>query len=431
VPLASTPEMRGSDLTARRRFRLGPIRAGTLSVLLLSAGSSVFADAPDAPQVSGSTSAVSSRIERIRESLVDRAMDAPVRVTSNAWVDESGQFRHVTRLFSDIRARALADLEPESRSGAVPSARASEAVVTRSSVAAQAESVNAALPTLAPPPSSRSFVQASAEPATPAPASNCTGRPDGLKRQAQIRIDAQPFDGAQGRAKLTLLAEFARAELVRQARGASLLQPVTIERMPGNLYDYRLASNGAFDTPYFLDVDVRSTGLPDRSLRPGAPLEARNITLAISLVERATDVVVVSRSYSLSVSGVAPTVGRADWSSPAEPIIRQQVTEWIGLAEDAVGCEPFRVRSDFQANSVLQIPVGAGAGVRVGDRWLLSDSARVPSRVLEQGAMEGMRIAQVIAVGRHSATLRLESSDGRTAGSVIPDRGVQWVAVPL
>ncbi len=428
MPLAWTPEMMASEPLMWRPSWVAAIRAGTLSLLLLSASASVHADGAVAADASAST----TRLERIRESLVDRALEAPVRVTSNAWVDESGQFRHVTRLFSDLRARALADLDPGTEVRPALSVKASGAASTQSSMPEGTDSVRPAAPASPPAPSSRAAMgQASAVSASSAPASECTRRSDGLKRQAQIRIDTRPFDGAHGRAKLVDLAEFARVELVRQARGAALLQPVTIEGLPGNLYDYRLASNGVFDTPYFVDIEVRSTGVPDRSLKPGAPLEARDITLTLSLVERAADVVVVSRSYPISLSGVTPAVGRADWSALAGPLIRRQVEEWVRLAEESAGCEPFRVRGDLQANSTLQIPVGAGAGVRVGDRWLLSDSARVPSRVLERSAMEGLRIAQVIAVGRHSATLRLESSDGRTAGSLGPDRGVQWVAVPL
>ncbi|MFM7568692.1 MAG: hypothetical protein ACKO8O_08350, partial [Betaproteobacteria bacterium] len=59
-----------------------------------------------------------SRLETLRNALIDQALDAPVQISSNAWLDESGRLRHVSRFFSEVRARAAADLIASSESAA-------------------------------------------------------------------------------------------------------------------------------------------------------------------------------------------------------------------------------------------------------------------------------------------------------------------------
>jgi len=97
------------------------------------------ASAPPASGPGAENSA--ARLEQLRNAMIDQALDAPVHISSNAWLDESGRLRHVSRFFSEVRARAAADLIVSAESAA--QARATAAVAggendgTRATVTAQ------------------------------------------------------------------------------------------------------------------------------------------------------------------------------------------------------------------------------------------------------------------------------------------------------
>jgi len=98
---------------------------------------SAFAQTATALPVGGATASAlpasgpgaensAARLEQLRNAMIDQALDAPVHISSNAWLDESGRLRHVSRFFSEVRARAAADLIVSAESAA--QARATAAV---------------------------------------------------------------------------------------------------------------------------------------------------------------------------------------------------------------------------------------------------------------------------------------------------------------
>ena len=410
---------------------------------------------PAAPAQPAVRQGTESRLERIRDALVDQAMQAPVHVRSNAWVDEDGQFRHVTRMYSDLRARALAELAEEERGRSAqsasprgagaesPSGRSVTAVPGHSSSAspkpagaatrAAAAPVARAPQTSAapPPPASQTQSQAAAGASPPASAESCTRRTDGLTRFALVRLSARPHDGSHGRALLLQIGDLVRDEFERIARQRPGLKPILLEALPASNYDYRLANDGIFDIPHFLDIEMLSTGTIDRSLRPGEPVGMRIVTVRASLIERSSQRPLFSREFTVYVPGMVPTVGRAELPAELEPGVRAVSAQWWQAAEQALACEPLRVEGFPDSASTIMIPMGSGAGVRVGDRWLLTDEARLPARLLEPGAMAGLQMGEVVSVGRFRSTLRLESKPDRPPGPAIQERGVQWFAFPL
>ncbi|MEN9775337.1 MAG: hypothetical protein RL322_2407 [Pseudomonadota bacterium] len=398
---------------------------GTLALLGCTVANGAFVlglicmvDSVWAQQPAEGPSRSESRVDRIRDRLVDRAIEAPVRISSNAWLDESGQFRHVTRLYSEIRSRALADLGVESDRtrlevglGGVQS--------DPSPGAGQSAAETPVATVTAPPPGGQG---ASGE---------CSRTTDGLRRFARIHPALRPHDGSQGLDSLSRVARIASDTLLQKGMSQGPLQPILLDGDPSSSYEHRLTSDGRFDIPYRIDITIRSAGPLETSLRPGAFLSMREVIIEMGLVERASGRRLAVRHESIILPGPRPEVGRSIPPPDSDALIESFVERWYQDAEAAVSCEPLRVAGRPEGRSVFSISVGARAGVRVGDRWLLIDAARIPARTLEPGALKGVQLAEVVSVGQYRSSLKLETPEGTASEASPPDRGAQWIAVPL
>ncbi len=104
-------------------------------------------------------------------------------------------------------------------------------------------------------------------------------------------------------------------------------------------------------------------------------------------------------------------------------LIDQQVETWSQELTQYALCEPIR----FQLTEVsggLEVNGGADAGLRTGDQLLLIDESRIPSRVLEPGALADLSLVEVVAVEADQATLEYR------AGAPISD-ATGKVALPF
>ncbi len=393
-----------------------------------------------------------TRLERIRNALIDEALQSPVRVSSSAWVDESGQYRQVTRLYSDLRRRALKELDgdeerPAAHGGnpaAVQPARQSPQTGTAQSAATGASAPHpSAIPSTAPvatsPASSTAPAlpqQAGVAPVATAdppktPPSSCPRRMDGLRREAWVAVTARAHDGGHGQAFLMEVAQRTREELEARARESGGLRLIAIDAFPRNSYEYRLANNGLFDTPHLIEIALSSSGAADLSLRPGEATGPRTLLAVLSLIERVGDRPLIRRAYSVPVPGAVPVVGNMGLAPEVLAALQALAADWWRAMQEVAACAPLRVQVVPESSTLLAIPVGSGAGVRLGDRWVVGDASRIPSRVLEQGSLEGVRLAEVVSVSLHRSTLRLESSQGSPGKAAASDRGLSWFASPL
>lgn len=375
--------------------RWGGLALGCLLALGSAGAGAAGEGSAGAPETSA------SRLERVRNALIDEAMESPVRVSSSAWLDESGQYRHVTRLYSDLRRRALTELGAEGKP---------VAAAATGSPAASAPASAAASPPLA---------------------DQCPRRPDGIRRDAWVTISARAHDGGHGHAVLLRVGQLAREELEARALESGGFRLVSIEAFPRNSYEYRVASNGLFDTPHLIEVSLSSSGAADFSLRPGQATSARTVTATLSLVERVGDRPLLKRAYVIQLPGAVPTVGQAPLPPAVITSIREMASDWWQAAQETGACAPLRVQVSPEAPGLLSIPVGAGSGIRLGDRWVVGDTARIPARVLERGSLEGLRLAEVVSVAPHRSMLKLESPKAPPDRSAESERGVSWFASPL
>lgn len=117
------------------------------------------------------------------------------------------------------------------------------------------------------------------------------------------------------------------------------------------------------------------------------------------------------------------TYEAADLPRTLASLIDQQVETWSQELTQYALCEPIR----FQLTEVsggLEVNGGADAGLRTGDQLLLIDESRIPSRVLEPGALADLSLVEVVAVEADQATLEYR------AGAPISD-ATGKVALPF
>jgi len=444
---------------------------------------SAFAQTATALPVGGATASAlpasgpgaensAARLEQLRNAMIDQALDAPVHISSNAWLDESGRLRHVSRFFSEVRARAAADLIVSAESAA--QARATAAVAggendgTRATVTAQSgvarQSSAVGLPS-SPGPVRDAGVQplslqssAPAEPSPPAPdAIECRADRSGLRRSAVVRFELVPADGSRGHSVLHHLQDLIQQALGRQS-GRGGLAVAGPDLTGVDSYSRLISSTGRQDAPYRIDVRISSDRLDvepaghgvapgqtyfalslagaRRTLseleRPSAVLMPdRRVDIEMTLVEVSGERMLLRHRLPVNVPGASPSHNTPALPDSTISSVTVATLAWWSEAVSVLRCERMLVQAHPMAAGVLAIPVGGAAGIRVGDRWMIADRARIPTRVLEQGAVDRIIMAEVVAVGQHRSTLRLTAE---SAGSPVRpglERGVPWFASPL
>lgn len=443
------------------------------------AGSAISALAQTAtalPVGVGGHSAESSaaRLEQLRNAMIDQALDAPVHISSNAWLDESGRLRHVSRFFSEVRARAAADLIVSAESAA--QARATAAIAGSETDGAKAPGAGRSgatqpssvvgQPSSPSPGSDRAAgspplsLQASA-PADPLPpasdAIECRADRSGLRRSAVVRFERVPSDGSRGHSVLHHLQDLIQQALGTQS-GRGGLTVAGLDLTGVDSYSRLISSTGRQDAPYRIDVRISSDRLDvepaGHGVAPGqtyfalslagarrtlAELERpsvalmpdRRVDIELSLVEVSGERTLLRHRFPVNVPGAAPSHNTPALPDSTIAAVTVATLAWWSEAVSLLRCEPLLVQAHPMAAGVLAIPLGGATGIRVGDRWMIADRARIPARVLEQGAVDRIIMAEVVAVGQHRSTLRLTAE---SAGSPVRpglERGVPWFASPL
>jgi hypothetical protein len=157
----------------------------------------------------------------------------------------------------------------------------------------------------------------------------------------------------------------------------------------------------------------------------------RRVDIEMTLVEVSGERMLLRHRLPVNVPGASPSHNTPALPDSTISSVTVATLAWWSEAVSVLRCEPMLVQAHPMPAGVLAIPVGGAAGIRVGDRWMIADRARIPTRVLEQGAVDRIIMAEVVAVGQHRSTLRLTAE---SAGSPVRpglERGVPWFASPL
>lgn len=110
-------------------------------------------------------------------------------------------------------------------------------------------------------------------------------------------------------------------------------------------------------------------------------------------------------------------------SAPTVRFVQAQAERWWLVMADALACEPITFEVRQQSDQAFRVMAGADAGLRPGDRLVLTDSRRIPRRLLEADAAQHLALLEVERVEGDRAQAR------QVAGPALGRDGV-WVALP-
>jgi hypothetical protein len=104
--------------------------------------------------------------------------------------------------------------------------------------------------------------------------------------------------------------------------------------------------------------------------------------------------------------------------------IHSKTDEWTQMLSQYAECEPVHFQVAAFGGAKVSIDGGSDSGLKPGDRMLLIDKNKIPSRVLEPGALAELSLVQVISVRPDSAIIKY------TAGAPLAEAAGK-VALPF
>jgi len=343
-----------------------------------------------------------ARLAAAREALAERALEAPAHVEASSWLDERGRLREAARITSRFT---------------VPMAGAPALRVGAQTGGARA--------------------------ADPQPLCAPSG---GLKRAGVLRLDVvQVADPADRALALGVARALASAVLDAGANDPAW----SLAEHPGDRdsYERLLVGAGAAHSPYQLSLTVvfePLSGLPpafdperlrqsvagvrdrlERAFYGPPPERAPQLaTLSLDVTDRLTGQRVLRHATALQIPAQPVAYGQPALPLEVADALAQVASTWWQRLGAAMACKPVHFVARPSAEGMMSIEAGSRAGLRVGDQLLVSDRSRIPTRVMEAGALERTAVFEVVRVSENQAVLAQRAGPGI-------DGGTEWFASPL
>lgn len=347
------------------------------------------------------------QLQAVRDALLQSALAGSTRVRSTAWLNEDGQLMEVSQFSSDAVVRGVRVVEYL-------------------------------------PPNEPARIEASVEPALP-PGQTCSPRhgPERLQHPLVLASSLRwPGHGAH--------LGLAQESLAIVESG--LAQAATTTGMPLETSGPAAATTPALGV---YERAVYGREEPAQPLRLRVELSPASIASALpegmqALAAQAWLRLPMMFGPSLSRLDLLVTLSLARAGEPARwqqqvvlslpvskgerPVLRlqhaalealQQATQswWAEVAEQ-LRCVPLTFEARRAGEGRFKLMAGGNAGLRRGDRLLITDSSHIPRRILEAGAAEHLALVEVEKVGPDRAELR------QVAGPALTALGA-WVALPF
>lgn len=343
-----------------------------------------------------------ARLESLRNALVDKALKAPTRVRSAAWVDESGRLRENTQIDSDIKLRGIRVLSYLEEPGG-----------------AKANIVADAGATLA------------AKNGCPQPGSR-------FKRHAALIETHAPGDGKSGYHFMPELAD-RTAKFLTRTFSQDENWVVTPAALAPTAYERTLlGTDTPAATPYVMRLHLEAirttppvalswarTPVVDLFSEPPHRVPAKPLLLTLRVEERSS-----GRALWQQEAPFHYPESDVDGKRPPLPAGLTQALEdtllaWRAQMGAALRCEPLQFAVSVPESGDLTVHAGSRSGVRVGDHLLLVDRTRVPANMLEAGALDRAALFEVHSTATDRAVAK------RVAGPAPLGRLSDLVAMPL
>ena len=346
----------------------------------------------------GSASAHSEqRIEALRNALINRAMQAPTRIKSSAWIDQSGRLQESTRITSDMTVRGI-------RLVANPDAQ---------DVTDEKIIIDAANSVITP--------------------EQCSDANSAWLRRAILKIEQH---GSNDGISADHMAEIVRAtnHLFAEtwsSKGSWNLLPAS----DLNHYEQLVRVGRQVSAPYGITVSIvtsksepklktTSQNLKEAFFPPSPLLPDSMLILTIILSESASGKTVWSSSAPLHFPATTVSILKRPLPGDISTQLASIISRWKQQVDTKLKCEPIFFNVVNEADGTININAGQASGLRENDKVLVIDQGQVPQHILEGGLDKSVFLAEVESVSNYSSRLRFFSTPPRRNTS-------RWIAIPF
>ena len=342
-----------------------------------------------------------ARLEALRSALTDKALKAPTRVRSAAWLDESGTLHENLQIHSDIKLRGIRVLSYLEDAGAL-----------RADLVADAAAALAA---------NNGCPQALAR----------------FRRHAALVETHAPGDASLGYHFLPELADYTAKFLIRvfsQDEGW-VVTPAAVAR---SAYERTLlGTDTPAATPYVMRLSLEALKLPpvilswaetpvvDLFSEPSRRVPVKPLLLTLRVEERSTGRALWQHEAPFHYPESEADGKRQPLPAGLTQALEHTLLDWRAQMGEALRCEPLQFAVAVPESGELTVHAGSRSGVRVGDHLLLVDRTRVPGSMLEAGALDRAALFQVQSIATDRSVAK------RVAGPAPSGRSSDLVAMPL
>lgn len=358
--------------------------------------------APAASVAVQAPASAEQQADAVRRALLEKTLQGPVKVMSHAWIDEQGRLHENTQFNSGMKVRGVrvnAYLHGEEGPVAHIDVQSEEADTHGKLQSCREHAVGWRRPTLVRTAVGQGFV---APEQSMAHALLADLSSDLQRWRTEAWTPTQSVWRASSRYESLLVgAAPAPAQWVLEL-GLSPVRQRAATQAPTASVRTALEGWGVLPSqePWLMRLDLRWMDVQD---------SRRQRQWSVDVVVRPEGPVLVA--------GQAMALMREALQRPLK--------QWLNELEDALACEPV-VAAVTGSGDGLALSLGKDSGIQAGDRVLLMDRSQVPERVLEPRALQGMGMAQVVAVDHGQARLQWLTG-ARPQGNGVNN----WVAVPV
>lgn len=366
-------------------------------------GLSKTTDSPNFDQANDDAAlSADTRLERLRNAILDKALAAPNRIRSFAWVDESGVLRENLQISTDIKLRGIR-VQSYLGAGNTPETR----------------------------------LLANAEEALTRMGAHGCADPVRIKRHASLsstysmdkgRLGFGAFGEIAALAESKLLFHFSRDDawvLTRAANPANGYERLLVssDTPLGRPYSIQLhfevISDDSNPPPALEHEIMRAVGLVSPRL-PG-----RKIRMSLNVEEHMGGRTVWQRQTVIAYPPIVASLERQSLPDSVVESIEQTTRLWQVSINKAIACEPVQLSTKTEDGELISIDGGSRIGLRVGDQLLLVDGTRYPKNLLEAGTLSSAALIEIREVAQDRSTAR------RIAGRGPAAHQPKWFALPL
>ena len=322
------------------------------------------------------------RLDAIRLSLVETALQGATQVRSTQWLDAQGQLRDASSFRSGMEVRGVQVQSYSRDSGGTPKAQLSSSGASKDLARNPTEAASQVMGQCKPA-SLRHVMSLSTE--------FEPGTSSAIQKQVRQQIAAHWLASQDNAWRMIEL---------------SVANPVLSTGATPSSYERALTRTGTQQLPWTATVRVRARTeeLPTWEKIAGRTPHHTVMTLDLVVQGASGQNKKFQATQSLRLPLATSDWGGAHLDDQGAAQLQAIWAAWGDRLDQWMGCDPLHPVVTKRSANQVQINAGGLAGVRPGDEWLLADPQSFPSQVVGT-ASSTLLLAKVVEVSPHHARL--------------------------